>query len=235
MLTLSSFSFSSVVWGDVIVSPRAERIVLPPNHCISVEILCSIKNESYPIAACSFFQSLTACEHIKLFQLILNSVFIDPLCEKFTISINTPIQIIQNIDEFIPQLLNNRNQKIAFELSEKDIQSIGSYECGILDKIEKIPNVSLWLDDFGNNQSNFDVILSNNIHFNTIKVSKELFWGLLKSDMNFLRSLLAYLSKGYNVIVEGIETQSQFEFISNIKDIKIQGYYFNPQLESINE
>jgi len=232
---LDSINFCSIIWGEVIVSPRVEKIISPPEECTSVEILCSIQDDNSCISTWHFFQSLTENEHVKLFKLLLNTVLKEPLTKNFTISLNTPIHIIRNINDFLPLLLNNKDQRIAFELLESDIRHIGTYEYGILERLNKLSNVNLWLDDFGNNQSNFDIVLSKKVHFNTIKVSKELFWALIDSDMSFLRSLLTYLSKDHSVIVEGIETKQQLDFISKIKGIKIQGYYFNPQLESINE
>jgi EAL domain-containing protein (putative c-di-GMP-specific phosphodiesterase class I) len=235
MFTLDNINFHSTIWGDVIVSPHVEKIISPPEECTSVELLCSIKNNNSCISAYHFFQNLTENEHVKLYKLLLTAILNEPLAKNFTISLNTPIQVIRNFDSFLSLLLNNKNQKVAFELLESDIQNISAYEYGVLERLNKLPNVCLWLDDFGNNQSNFDIVLSKMVSFNTIKVSKELFWALFDSDMDFLRSLLTYLSKAHSIIVEGIETKQQLDFISNIKGVKTQGYYFNPQLESINE
>jgi EAL domain-containing protein (putative c-di-GMP-specific phosphodiesterase class I) len=96
----------------------------------------------------------------------------------------------------------------------------------MLDKINKRPNVSLWLDDFGRNQSNFDILLSKEIAFSTIKVSKELFWVLMASDVLFLKSLLIFLSKNHQLVVEGVESLEQAGFLSQFSQIKMQGYLF---------
>lgn len=234
MFTLDRINFHSIIWGDVIVSPRVEKIILPPEGCTSVEVLCSVINNNSCISAYHFFKNLSENEHVKFFELLLATILNEPLAKKFTISLNTPIQVIRQFDNFLSLLMNNKNQKVAFELLESDIQNISAYEYGVLERLNKLPNVCLWLDDFGNNQSNFDIVLSKAVSFNTIKVSKELFWRLFDSDMDFLRSLLKYLSKAHCIIVEGIETKQQLDFISDIKGVKAQGYYFNPQLETIN-
>lgn len=234
MLVLEQFDFNTTVWGTVTIYPRAEKIVSANKDCLNVEILCAIETETSLVAASSFFKTLTTIEHIKFFKILLNSIFNEPLSTNFTISINTPIQVIRNAEEIVPMLMHSKKQKLALELCETDIQQLGAYEYGVLEAIDKMPNVNLWLDDFGNNQSNFDVLLSKNINIHTVKISKELFWGLLKTDVHFLRSILTYLSKDYGVIVEGVETKEHFDYISSIKGIVGQGYFFNPVPELVN-
>ena len=232
MFSLNNIDFTSVIWGRVVISPRIEKIITPPYTIENIEVLCSVANQDSSIAAYSFFQHLTASEHVELFKLILTAVLAEPSLKSYTVSLNTPIQVIRKLAELLPLLLSHNEQKIAFELLESDIQELGAYEYGLLDEINKISNISLWLDDFGNNQSNFDIVISKRVKFSAIKVAKELFWGLLDSDINFLKSLLTYLNQEHLVIVEGVETKKQVEFISNIKGVKIQGFYFNPQLET---
>ncbi len=232
MFSLNNINFTSVIWGDVVISPRIEKIITPPYDCENIEVLCSVVNQETTIAAYSFFQNLTASEHVQLFKLILTAVLAEPSIKTYTVSLNTPIQVIRRLDELLPLFHSHNEQKVALELLESDIQELGAYEYGLLDEIGNISNISLWLDDFGNNQSNFDIVLSKKVKFCTIKVAKELFWGLLDADIKFLKSLLTFLNQEHSLIVEGVETQKHVEFISNIKGVKIQGFYYNPQLET---
>ncbi|MBA6289747.1 EAL domain-containing protein [Colwellia sp. MB3u-4] len=197
-------------------------------QCNHAELLCSITSQANNIPADVFFRYLTEAEHLKLFKLILNNLISDSKYRSYTISLNTPIQVIKNFDECFPILDNNKEQHFAIEILEHDIQQFGYLELATLDKINKCPNVSLWLDDFGNNQSNFDILLSKKIAFSTIKVSKELFWGLMALDVLFLKNLLIFLSKNHQVVVEGVESVEQAGFLSQFSHMKMQGYLFSP-------
>ncbi|MBA6328533.1 EAL domain-containing protein [Colwellia sp. MB02u-6] len=219
-------TFDSCVWGKVIIQPRTELIMTTLEHCNHAEWLCSITSQANNIPADVFFRYLTEAEQLKLFKVILTNLMSDPKYRSYTISLNTPIQVIKNFDECLPILDNNKEQYVAIEILEHDIQQLGHLELVMLDKINKRPNVSLWLDDFGKNQSNFDILLSKKIAFSTIKVSKELFWGLMASDVLFLKSLLIFLSKNHQVVVEGVESEEQASFLSQFSQIKMQGYLF---------
>jgi EAL domain-containing protein (putative c-di-GMP-specific phosphodiesterase class I) len=219
-------TFDCSVWGTVIIQPRIELIMTTLEQCNHAELLCSITSQANNIPADVFFRCLTEAEHLKLFKLILNALISDSKYRSYTISLNTPIQVIKNFDECFPILDNNKEQHFAIEILEHDIQQFGYFELAMLDKVNKRPNVSLWLDDFGKDQSNFDILLSKKIAFSTIKVSKELFWGLIVSDVLFLKSLLIFLSKNHQVVVEGVESVEQASFLCQFSQIKMQGYLF---------
>jgi len=234
MHDLGIINFNCSVWGWVIIKPRIEAIMTRPSMCENAELLCRINNQKGSIPVELFFQHLKEYEHVKLFKLILNNVISNPQNKFYTISLNTPIQVIRNFTDSFQLLRKNKHQNFALEILEHDINELGIYELGILEKVNALPNVSLWLDDFGNNQANFDIINSHKIPFSTIKVSKELFWELIDSDKHFLRSLIGYLSNNYQVIVEGVESKLQAGFISTIAGVQMQGYFFISQEELIN-
>ncbi len=226
-MNLGHIHFSSIVWGHITIVPRVEKIISPPKHCEHLELLCSVHKNDDVINAAQFFQNLTESEHVNFFKVLLIEVIAEVSIKKHTISINTPIQVVRNFNNYLPILKANKQQRIAFELLECDIQALGVYEYDILNNLAKLPNISLWLDDFGNNQANFDIVLSKKINLDAIKISKELMWALVDSDVAFLRALLIYLKQDHTVIVEGVETRQQVDFLSTIDGIKIQGFYFN--------
>ena len=234
MFFLNSIHFRSIIWDDVKVTPRLEKIISPTIGCSSMELLCSVTTKKESISPEIFFLHLTESEHVQLYKLILDEVLRETSLREYTISLNTPVQVIRNFEKLLPIFLNHTEQKIALELLESDIQALGTYEYGMLEKISQLPSVFLWLDDFGNNQSKFDILLSKRVDFNTVKVSKELFWQLINLDRGFLQSLLSFLSKSYNVIVEGVETKEQLDFLTVIKGVRVQGFYFNPQRVTAN-
>jgi EAL domain-containing protein (putative c-di-GMP-specific phosphodiesterase class I) len=234
MHIMDKFTLRTAVWGVVKITPRLEAIMTTINDCENAELLCIIEHKGNLIAPSVFFKYLTEYEHVKLFRLILSNIIREPKNRKYRISINTPIDVIRNFSEFFPLFNSFGYQKYALEISENDINKFDYFELEVLEKINQFSNVNLWLDDFGTNQSNFDIINSDKIPFSTIKVSKELFWTLLPEDRLFLDSLLRYLGKKHNVIVEGVELDKHVEFISTIPNVLMQGYYFSEAKQTVN-
>lgn len=234
MHSLDMFNMSTSIWGVVTIKPRLEAIMTTADDCKNAEVLCSITHRGKIISPEVFFQYLTEYEHVALFKILLNNVTKEPKNRQYRISINTPVDVIRNFDEFFQLFCKFEQQKFALEILETDINKFGDIELEVLKKINMYPNINLWLDDFGNNQSNFDVINSKKIPFSVIKVSKELFWSLLPEDHTFLNNLLHYLAKRHVVIVEGIELFEHLKLISNIPNILMQGYYFSQTKQLVN-
>ncbi|PKI17183.1 EAL domain-containing protein [Colwellia sp. 12G3] len=234
MHSLNQFTINTAVWGEVNIAPRLEAIMTTINDCDNAELLCTIVQQGNVISPAVFFQYLSEYEHVQLFRLILSNIIKEPKNRQYRISINTPIDVIRHFSEFFPLINSFDHQRYALEILENDINKFGHFELKVLEKISKSPNVDLWLDDFGTNQSNFDIVNSNKIAFSKIKVSKELFWALLPEDLVFLDGLLRYLSKKHDVIVEGIELNKHVQYISNIPNVLMQGYYFSQTKLSVN-
>lgn len=57
-----------------------------------------------------------------------------------------------------------------------------------LDEIRKGSRVRIWLDDFGTERSNFD--LMNVMNFDAVEMSKELFWDLHENDKILLKHMV---------------------------------------------
>ncbi|MFT6835443.1 MAG: EAL domain-containing protein (putative c-di-GMP-specific phosphodiesterase class I) [Francisellaceae bacterium] len=234
MHILDEFTINTHVWGEVNIAPRLEAIMTTIDDCENAELLCTITRINSVIPPAIFFKCLTEYEHVKLFRLILSNIAKESKNRKYRISINTPIEVIRNFSEFFPLFNSFEYQKYALEILEDDVNKFDYFELGVLEIINDFPNVNIWLDDFGTNQSNFDIVNSNKITFSAIKVSKELFWSLLPEDLLFLDSLLRYLAKHHNVIVEGIESNKHVELVSKIPNVLMQGYYFSQAKKTIN-
>ncbi|MCR4787109.1 MAG: EAL domain-containing protein [Lachnospiraceae bacterium] len=85
----------------------------------------------------------------------------------------------------------------------------------------------VWMDDFGSGYSSLDLL-------------QEMQFDLIKFDMRFMRQfdnnprsrvlltelMRMALSLGIETVCEGVETQEQAEFLSEIGCTKMQGYYF---------
>jgi EAL domain-containing protein (putative c-di-GMP-specific phosphodiesterase class I) len=83
-----------------------------------------------------------------------------------------------------------------------------------LNEIRLNPRVHIWLDDFGTENSNFDVI--NVINFDGVKMSKALFWDLHKSDQTFLKHMVKMMKRKSDIVViEGVDSFDKYIFAKN--------------------
>ena len=91
----------------------------------------------------------------------------------------------------------------------------------------KMLGVRIALDDFGNGYSSLNHI--REIPFDVIKVDQSFIKDLEKDAYakSFIR-MVAELAEaiGVNLCVEGVETKSQYEILSEMKVCLVQGYYF---------
>tara|TARA_Y100000034_G_scaffold101927_1_gene126531 strand:- start:8715 stop:9425 length:711 start_codon:yes stop_codon:yes gene_type:complete len=223
---LKSFSFHSDIWGSVDLQPRLEKISASYSSYDSAEIVCSVTSQKGKINAEIFFSSISNCEHVEIFRLLLNIILADIRNLKYTISLNTPDSVVKNLSQFFKIFECNPQQKIALELNERNIDHLTETDFNTLNSINNFSNIFLWLDDFGTGKSNFEIVISNKISFSAIKVSKELFWELFSSDKKFLQSLLIYLGKRHKVVVEGVCSTKHFDFLSQINNVFMQGFIF---------
>ena len=101
----------------------------------------------------------------------------------------------------------------------------------ILGSIKKL-GVRIALDDFGTGYSSLNHI--REIPFDVIKVDQSFIKDLEKDDYakSFIK-MVAELAEaiGVNLCVEGVETESQYEMLSNMRVNLVQGYYFDRPMQ----
>ena len=86
----------------------------------------------------------------------------------------------------------------------------------------------LWLDDFGSGMANFSALTE--LKYDYIKLSRELFILLRKTEegRNLFSMLLALINRYCNgVIVEGVETEEEWQMVRASPAMAAQGYYFS--------
>lgn len=86
----------------------------------------------------------------------------------------------------------------------------------------------LWLDDFGSGMANFSALTE--LKYDYIKLSRELFMLLRKSDegRSLFSMLLALINRYCNgVIVEGVETEEEWQQVRRSPAMAAQGYFFS--------
>ena len=89
---------------------------------------------------------------------------------------------------------------------------------------------SLCLDDFGNGYSSLAVL--NLIRFDVLKLDKSLvdFIGDEAGEKLVVYTIGLAKSMGMRITAEGVETQSQAEFLNKLECDEIQGYYYSKPL-----
>jgi diguanylate cyclase len=166
--------------------------------------------------------------------------FLKQLSEMFleqpAISINFSVQQLTDnlLVEKIIKTMNDYEipgSLLRFEITESTF--IGSSYQEILSVMEPLiaKGIHFHLDDFGTGYSNLAYVI--NLPFECIKLDKSLLWDIEQNERMqvFVERLVRAVSQmGAKVIIEGIETQGQQEFIKRIGCDMVQGYYFSPPL-----
>ncbi|WP_235869797.1 putative bifunctional diguanylate cyclase/phosphodiesterase [Veronia nyctiphanis] len=147
----------------------------------------------------------------------------------FTLSINvSQIQLHPGFAEDLSALLQKYDvaaENIALELTEScSVLNCGELR-GWLEDIAAL-GVKLYLDDFGTGYSSLSVL--HNLPFNVVKLDKSFSLTESESNRTIIATTLA-LSKTLDmaVIAEGVETESQQEFLKQQGYRYLQGYYYS--------
>ncbi|AGH45550.1 EAL domain-containing protein [Paraglaciecola psychrophila] len=207
---------------EYIVYPRVELIT----DCMSnkrgvYEVLCTVMHSDIQICPTQFFVELTSRETYMIYRHALESLNKQT---KADISLNVNINFLKS--SYVEMILSEfGNDTIIMELVESStLLSIINIQ-DRLDEIRKNPRLRIWLDDFGTEQSNFDVI--NVINFDGLKMAKELFWDLHKCDHILLKRMIKMMKrKSDNVIIEGVDSFDKYIFCKE-QQCLMQGYFFN--------
>ncbi|SKA59747.1 EAL domain, c-di-GMP-specific phosphodiesterase class I (or its enzymatically inactive variant) [Succinivibrio dextrinosolvens DSM 3072] len=122
---------------------------------------------------------------------------------------------------------------INFEITETI--AVHSRNAVIAANIEKLKKMGykFSMDDFGTGYSNFSNMSS--INYDLVKIDKSMIWqafdGKNRKSMTVLISIINMIhSIGCTVVAEGIETESQAEFLRECGIEFLQGFFFSKPL-----
>ncbi len=115
---------------------------------------------------------------------------------------------------------------ITIELTESIVSSDFNYMSQQVRRFQDM-GFSVWMDDFGSGYASLDVLQS--IQFDLIKFDMSFMRKLDESDNG--KIILTELMKmtkalGVDTVCEGVETETQKQFLQEIGCSKLQGYYF---------
>lgn len=167
----------------------------------------------------------------KIIELNNNNIHIDAISVNISVVQFMNERFIDDVEEVISKYCIDAN-KIIFEITESIF--INSYD-KILSDINKFTKkgIRFALDDFGTGYSSLGNIL--NLPIDIIKIDKS-FIKNIESDKKSIEIIYLILKMcerlELEVIIEGVETKSQLDILSDINGFNIQGYYFSKPIHT---
>lgn len=179
-----------------------------------------------------------------IFEKVFDFVARNRLEEKGLKHVEVNLSAIESIDLTFPtlmkDLLNKYNLKpslVNLEITESIAVSSGRKLKRNMDDLIN-HGCSFSMDDFGTGYSNLSQI--TRADFSIIKIDKSLLWPIFeKKNPNrqnakiLLESMVnMILQMGLQIVVEGVETKEQFDYLVKLGVTYIQGYYFSKPIDS---
>jgi c-di-GMP phosphodiesterase len=198
-------------------------------HLLAIELLTAVTHPSAPEKRLSpeiYFDALDIPQRLDVVQEQL-----ELLMQWSTLFSQRQLVASVNIDgptllaiQQHPQIRNLIAQLpwVRFELTEHHVLPQE-------EMIAQMPELGpLWLDDFGSGMANFSALTE--LRYDYIKLSRELFILLRSTDegRTLFSMLLALINRYCNgVIVEGVETEEEWQQVRSSPALAAQGYFFS--------
>ncbi len=184
---------------------------------------------------------------MSLSNLIFNHVFSfmseNNLRKKLMNHIEVNLSGLQSVDANLPKLMKSLLMKynispdsVNLEITESIAVTSGYMLKKNMEELKKF-GCSFSMDDFGTGYSNLSRIARAD--FEMIKIDKSLLWPCFKENGTegtrnakiLLENMISMLIKmGRKIVVEGIETKDQFDYLSSLGITYAQGFYFSKPL-----
>ena len=179
-----------------------------------------------------------------LSNLIFNKVFSfmseNSLRKKHVNHIEVNLSGLQSVDANLPKLMKSLLMKyniapdcVNLEITESIAVTSGYMLKKNMEELKKF-GCSFAMDDFGTGYSNLSRIAKAD--FELIKIDKSLLWPCFKENGSegtknakiLLENMISMLLKmGRKIVVEGIETQEQFDYLESLGITYAQGFLFS--------
>lgn len=179
-----------------------------------------------------------------IFEKVFDFVSRNHLDDKGLKHVEVNLSAIESIDLTFPSLMKELLQKhnlkpsmVNLEITESIAVSSGRKLKRNMDDLIN-HGCTFSMDDFGTGYSNLSQI--TRADFSIIKIDKSLLWPIFeKKNPNrqnakiLLESMVnMILQMGLKIVVEGVETKEQFDYLVKLGVTYIQGYYFSKPIES---
>lgn len=178
-----------------------------------------------------------------LTKIILNKVFsllkrqLDSGVEPVTVNVNIsaeqiPSESLLNHLKLLLSMVPEASKFITFELIETSkIICSKSLDQGM--KAYKALGFHFAIDDFGQGVANFDWL--HNSNFDALKIDKEYIAKIVDSESSSKlldRVIELGQSCDLQIVVEGIETKIQLEYLSKFEGVLLQGYHLSKPVQA---
>ena len=182
---------------------------------------------------------------MQLSDLIFNQVFkfmsVNKLSDIGLNHVEVNLSGLQSVDSDLPRLMKSllmeyeiAPEAVNLEITESIAITSGYMLKKNMEELRKF-GCSFAMDDFGTGYSNLSRMTK--CDFELIKIDKSLLWPCFKDDENdsdavknakiLLENMIGMLLKmGRKIVVEGIETKEQFDYLAGLGISYAQGYYF---------
>ena len=180
-----------------------------------------------------------------IFEKVFDFVSRNRLQDKGLKHVEVNLSAIESIDLSFPSLMKDLLQKhkldpsmINLEITESIAVSSGRKLKRNMDDLIN-HGCTFSMDDFGTGYSNLSQI--TRADFSIIKIDKSLLWPIFeKKNPNrdnakiLLESMVnMILQMGLKIVVEGVETKEQFDYLVKLGVTYIQGYYFSKPIDTM--
>ncbi len=121
---------------------------------------------------------------------------------------------------------------LELELTETILMDTGPRVCGVIEELKRL-GVHIAIDDFGTGYSSLAYL--KNFAADRIKIAREFICDLEdKGNRAIVETMLAMGGAlGMHVLAEGVETQSQLDFLALRGCREVQGFYFSKPLPDL--
>jgi diguanylate cyclase (GGDEF)-like protein len=147
------------------------------------------------------------------------------------------LSILQFHQENLIQIISDVLQETDFDPNNLELEITESValfnEKQVLDKLEDMKQlgIRIAIDDFGTGYSSLSYL--KKFPVNTLKIDKVFIRDIMtdSDDEALIAAIIAMANKmKFNVIAEGVETESQLSFLSSLQCSEAQGYFFGKPL-----
>ncbi len=175
-----------------------------------------------------------------IFQQVFSFMAASKLEEKGLSHIEVNLSGLQSVDSDLPRLMKSLLSKyqispeaVNLEITESIAITSGYMLKKNMDELRKF-GCSFAMDDFGTGYSNLSRMTKG--EFELIKIDKSLLWPCFKNDDResvknakiLLENMISMLLKmGRKIVVEGIETKEQYDYLASQGITYAQGFYFS--------
>nr|WP_269135168.1 EAL domain-containing protein [Vibrio cincinnatiensis] len=129
----------------------------------------------------------------------------------------------------IIRLIEPVSQYMDFEVTESSLLQDKTKLAGVFERLHQL-GCHIHIDDFGTGYSSMSYL--NLFDIDTIKIDRSFVQALdTEKGRKVFSGIYAVANElAMDVIVEGVETQEQLNFVSQYKQVAVQGWYYSKPL-----